>query len=72
MDMMRAGFKFFRVAAEEDCPLSPDGARRLCDAVAQMRVELFRIKMLLVYAAAVITVSNGGDLLSIVFKAIVP
>lgn len=65
MDLMRAGFKFFRVAAEEDCPLSPDGARRLCDAVAQLRAEVGKVKMLLVYAAAVVTVSGGGDVVAV-------
>lgn len=67
MDLMRAGYRFFRVGAEEDCPLSPDGARRLCDAVAQMREEQWRMKLLIVYIAAMLTLSQGGDFLNTVF-----
>ena len=66
MDLMRAGYRFFRVGAEEDCPLSPDGARRLCDAVAQMREEQWRMKLLIVYIAAMLTLSQGGDFLNTV------
>lgn len=71
MDLMRAGYKFFRIGADEDCPISPDGARRLCDAVAKIREEQWRIKLLIVYIAAVMTFSQGGNLLEFVIKVFV-
>ena len=62
MDLMRTGYKFFRIGANEDCPISPDGARRLCDAVAKIREDQWRIKLIIVYIAAVLTFEKGGDL----------
>jgi len=71
MDLMRTGYKFFRVGADEDCPISPDGARRLCDAVAKIREDQWRIKLLIVYIAAVMTFSQGGNLLEFIVKIFV-
>lgn len=71
MDLMRAGYKFFRIGADEDCPISPDGARRLCDAVAKIREDQWRIKLLIVYIAAVMTFSQGGNLLEFIVKIFV-
>lgn len=71
MDLMRAGYKFFRIGADEDCPISPDGARRLCDAVAKIREDQWRIKLMIVYIAAVMTFSQGGNLLEFIVKIFV-
>jgi len=71
MDLMRTGYKFFRIGADEDCPISPDGARRLCDAVAKIREDQWRIKLLIVYIAAVMTFSQGGNLLEFIVKIFV-
>lgn len=71
MDLMRTGYKFFRIGADEDCPISPDGAQRLCDAVAKIREDQWRIKLLIVYIAAFMTFSQGGNLLEFVVKLFV-
>lgn len=71
MDLMRTGFKFFKWANDEDCPISPDGARRLCDTVEQIKQEQWRIKLIIVYIAAVLSFSSGADILEVVLKVFI-
>lgn len=68
MDLIKTGFKFFRIAADQDCPITPDGAKRLCNAVEEIKKEQWRIKLVIFYIAGFLTMSEGDKFLQFALR----